>query len=52
VLGDGQDPVWGADSRHLLYANGGSIVLLDAQTGQRTTIVSGLGRASEPTWSR
>jgi TolB protein len=52
VLAEGQDPVWGADSRHLLYANGGSIVLLDAQTGQKTTLISGLGRASEPTWSR
>jgi TolB protein len=52
VLGEGQDPVWGADSRHLLYANGGSIIMLDAQTGQRTTLISGLGRASEPTWSR
>jgi TolB protein len=52
VLGDGQDPVWGADSRHLLLASGGSIILLDVQTGQRTTLIAGLGRASEPTWSR
>ena len=52
LLGEGQDPVWGADSRHLIFANGGSLILLDVQTGQRTTLVSGLGRASEPTWSR
>ena len=52
VVGEGQDPVWGADSRHLIFANGGSLVMLDAQTGQRTTLVSGLGRVSEPTWSR
>ncbi len=52
TLGDGQDPVWGADSRHLIFANGGSLIMLDVQTGQRTSLVSGLGRASEPTWSR
>jgi TolB protein len=50
-LGDGQDPVWGADSRHIACAQGGSLVLIDAQTLQRSTIVSGLGRISEPTWS-
>ena len=52
TVGEGQDPVWGADSRHLIFASGGSLILLDTQTGQRTTLVSGLGRISEPTWSR
>ncbi len=52
IVGEGQDPVWGADSRHLIFASGGSLVMLDAQTGARTTIVSGLGKVSEPTWSR
>ena len=52
VLTGGQDPVWGADSRHLLVAEGGSLILLDAQTGQRTTLLSGLGKITEPTWSR
>jgi TolB protein len=52
IIGEGQDPVWGADSRHLIFASGGSLVMLDAQTGQRTTLVSGLGKASEPSWSR
>jgi len=52
TVGEGQDPTWGADSRHLIYASGSSLILLDAQTGQRTTLVSGLGRISEPTWSR
>jgi TolB protein len=52
TVGEGQDPVWGADSRHLIFASGGSLILLDAPTGQRTTLVSGLGRISEPTWSR
>jgi TolB protein len=52
IVGEGQDPVWGADSRHLIFASGGSLVMLDSQTGQRTTLVSGLGKVSEPTWSR
>jgi TolB protein len=52
TVGEGQDPIWGADSRHLIFASGGSLILLDTLTGQRTTLVSGLGRISEPTWSR
>ncbi|MDQ3624264.1 MAG: biopolymer transporter Tol [Verrucomicrobiota bacterium] len=52
TLGEGQDPVWGADSRHLVYSSGGALILLDAQTGQKTTLVSGLGKVSEPSWSR
>ena len=52
IVGEGQDPVWGANSRHLIFASGGSLFLLDSQTGQRTTLVSGLGKVSEPTWSR
>ena len=50
-LGEGQDPVWGGDSRHIACAQGASLVLVDTQTLQRSTIVSGLGRISEPTWS-
>jgi len=52
IVAAGQGPAWGADSRHLIYADGGSVILLDAQTGQKTTVVSGLGKVSEPTWSR
>jgi TolB protein len=52
VLGEGQNPVWGPDSRHIIYANGGSLVLLDVVTLQRNSIVGGIGRISEPTWSR
>ena len=52
TVGEGQDPVWGADSRHLLFSSGGSLVMLDAQSGTRVTVVSGAGKISEPTWSR
>lgn len=52
TLGEGNDPVWGADSRHLVFASGGALILLDTQTGARTTLVTGVGKISEPTWSR
>ena len=52
TVGDGEGPVWGADSRHLVFASGSSLVMLDTQTGTHTTIVSGAGKISEPTWSR
>ena len=52
LLATGEDPAWGADSRHLIFSSGSNIVLLDAQTGRSTPIVSGLGKVSEPTWSR
>jgi TolB protein len=52
TVAEGQDPVWGADSRHLVFSTGAALILLDTQTGQRTTLVSGLGKITEPTWSR
>jgi TolB protein len=52
TVADGEGPVWGADSRHLVFASGSSLVMLDTQTGTRTTLVSGAGKISEPTWSR
>ncbi len=52
TVGDGEGPAWGADSRHLIFASGSSLVMLDTQTGMRATIVSGAGKISEPTWSR
>lgn len=52
VVASGEDPVWGANSRHLIFSNGSNLVLLDTVKGRPTTIVSGLGKVSEPTWSR
>ena len=48
---DAQDPVWGADSRHLVFSSGGTITILDVPTGKRTAVVSGMGKVSEPAWS-
>lgn len=52
VASGGEDPAWGANSRHLIYSNGSNLILLDTQNGRPVTIVSGLGKVSEPTWSR
>jgi len=52
LVASGEDPVWGADSRHLIFSSGSSLVLLDVPTGRSVSIVSGLGKVSEPTWTR
>jgi TolB protein len=52
VIAEGERPVWGPDSRHLIYSDGGTLFMIDAQTGRKKAIVSGLGHAAEPTWSR
>ena len=52
TVASGEGPAWGPDSRHLIYSSGAAVILLDAQTGQKTTLVSGLGKISEPSWSR
>lgn len=52
LVGQGEDPVWGANSRHLLYSTGSTIELLDTVKGRSVPVISGLGRVSEPTWSR
>jgi TolB protein len=51
VAEDGDRPVWGPDSRHVLFARGGCLYLLDTATGREARILGDLGRASEPTWS-
>lgn len=51
IVASGQNPVWGPSGRHLLYADGG-LYLLDIQNGRKTKIVDGLGKISEPAWSR
>jgi len=50
--GNAEDPVWGSDSRHILYSTGSSLILLDVPSGKTTTVIGNLGKVSEPTWSR
>jgi len=52
VVASGQRPAWGGDSRHILYADGGALFIIDTQTGRKTKVLDGLGKISEPTWSR
>jgi len=52
VVATGERPVWGPDSRHLIFSDGGTLFIMDVQTGRKKAIVSGLGHAAEPTWSR
>lgn len=52
IVGQGENPVWGADSRHLLYSTGNSISLLDVPTGKSVPVITGLGKVTEPTWTR
>jgi len=50
--GSAEDPVWGANSRHLIYAQNGAVYLLDSVTGRNLKVIEGVGRISEPTWTR
>ena len=52
IVAEGENPAWGADSRHIIYSAGSSINLLDTVKGRITPIITGLGKVSEPTWSR
>ncbi|HWB58868.1 MAG TPA: hypothetical protein VG733_05220 [Chthoniobacteraceae bacterium] len=52
VVGTGENPAWGPDSRHLIYTEDGALILLDTQTGKKTKVVDGLGKITEPSWSR
>ena len=49
---EARDPVWGPDSRHLLFTQGGNLMLLDVQTARKVNLAGGLGSISEPTWTR
>jgi TolB protein len=52
TLATGQDPVWGADSRHIIFAEGGALYMLDTISSRRNKILDGLGKITEPSWSR
>ncbi len=52
IVAQGENPVWGPDSQHLLFSTKDSLVLFDVQHGKGTPIVNGLGQVTEPSWSR
>lgn len=51
ILGGGEDPAWGPDSRHLAFVQGGTLAIVDTVSGQRRSLVAGRN-AKEPSWSR
>ncbi len=52
IVGVGQDPAWGPDSRHIIFTEGGALYMLDTLTSRRNKILDGLGKITEPSWSR
>ena len=52
IVGTGEDPAWGADSRHLIFAEGGGLYMLDTISARKNKILDGLGKITEPSWSR
>ena len=52
VPANAEDPVWGADSRHILYSDGTALYICDTATGKKTRVISGVGKVSEPAWTR
>ena len=51
IVATGQDPVWGPDSRHLIFSEGGALYMLDTISSRKNKIVDGLGKITEPSWS-
>jgi TolB protein len=52
IVSSGENPVWGADSRHIIFTQGGGLYMLDTATSRKSKILDGLGRITEPSWSR
>ena len=52
IVAQGENPVWGPDSRHLLFSTKNALMLFDIQNEKSIPVVSGLGQVTEPTWSR
>jgi TolB protein len=52
TVATGQDPVWGADSRHVIFTEAGALYMLDTVSSRKNKILDGLGKITEPSWSR
>ncbi len=52
LLGEGRDPCWGANGRHIVFTTGSALIRLNVDTGRRVTIVENFGRLAEPTWTK
>ncbi len=47
----GEDPSWGADSRHLVFTSGGALFRLDTETGVAVRLLPEMNGIAEPSWS-
>jgi TolB protein len=52
IVSSGENPAWGADSRHIIFTQGGALYLLDTVNSRKNKILDGLGKITEPSWSR
>ncbi len=52
TVGTGEDPAWGPDSRHLIFTEGGTLYMIDTVSSRKTKVLDGLGKITEPSWSR
>jgi TolB protein len=52
ILASGENPIWGADSRHIIFTQGGALYMLDTVNSRKNKILDGLGKITEPSWSR
>jgi TolB protein len=52
IVSSGENPAWGADSRHIIFTQGGALYLLDTVNSRKSKILDGLGKITEPSWSR
>src|SRR6266446_6725710 len=50
MVSSGENPVWGADSRHIIFTEGGALYLLDTVTSHKNKVLDGLGKITEPSW--
>lgn len=52
-LTSGSQPFWGADSRHLLFVTSdGNLSMIQVDTGRTAPVITGGGRAVDPSWTR
>jgi TolB protein len=52
IASNGEDPAWGADSRHIIFTEGGALYMLDTVSSRKNKVLDGLGKITEPSWSR
>lgn len=52
LLGEGRDPCWGANGKHIVFTTGAALIRLNVDTGRRVTIIENFGRVAEPSWTK